>query len=78
MTSRSSSSSQKPDRGERLEVRLFTVFAVCALVLCGVGLYAVTAYSVTQRTREIGVRLAVGAQWRDIIGQFLRGASFRW
>ncbi len=60
--------------GHRVLGNLFTVFAVCALVLCGVGLYAVTAYSVTQRTREIGVRLAVGAQWRDIIGQFLRGA----
>lgn len=62
--------------GHRVLGSLFTVFAVCALVLCGVGLYAVTAYSVTQRTKEIGVRLAVGAQRRDIIGQFLRGAAF--
>jgi putative ABC transport system permease protein len=61
--------------GHRVLGNLFTVFAVCALVLCGVGLYAVTAYSVTQRTKEIGVRLAVGAQRRDIIGQFLRGAA---
>jgi predicted permease len=56
----------------RVFTTMFSIFAVMALVLAAVGLYAVTAYSVTQHTRDIGVRMVLGAQPGQVIWLFLK------
>jgi putative ABC transport system permease protein len=59
----------------RFNVDLMEAFALAALLLAAVGVYAVSSSAVASRTREIGIRAALGASRRDLYGLVLRGAA---
>ena len=59
----------------RFNTTLLTIFAAVALVLTIVGLYGVMSYSVAQRTNEIGIRIALGAQGRDVVMMIVKQGS---
>jgi len=61
---------------QQLAARLLEMFGGCALLLCVAGIYGLLAYLVTQRTRELGLRIALGAQRNDVMWLVLRQATW--
>jgi predicted permease len=57
---------------DRMVTQLSSFFGLLALLLACMGLYGLLAYEVTRRTREIGIRMAIGAQQKDVVGMVVR------
>jgi len=59
----------------RLNTRMLALFAMAALALASVGLYSLVTLIVTTRMREIGIRITLGAEPRQIVGQLVAGVA---